>query len=120
MPDVNVSKSSGSSDGGVRLGIRLRNEQFTLRCNVLNIRTEDARAEFIGMNYRALWSARKGNGVGDKFIASTLEAFGRHADQFARMNLPITFEALFETAMVPAPSADEAKKADALAAASTP
>lgn len=88
---------SPTAMNGSKPQILLRNDAFELRCNVLGHTTQEARAEFIGMNFRALMWARRGRTCGPKLIAHTLSAFERHADRFAELNLPITFEAIFET-----------------------
>jgi hypothetical protein len=55
------------------------------------------RAAFIGLTYRQLRRARSGN-VGPRFVAQTLHALEPHRSRFVETAVPITFEALFETA----------------------
>lgn len=81
---------------GASAKIRLRDEHFVLVTNILGHTTEDARARFIGLDYKALLRARKGN-VSHRFVASTLAALTAHAGLFESMSVPITFEALFDT-----------------------
>lgn len=76
--------------------IKLRIEHFTLLCNVLGHTTVEAQATFIGMGWRALTRARNNGTCGEKLVAHALAAFETHADRFAALNLPITFDALFE------------------------
>jgi hypothetical protein len=101
-PAVDGAKTTSTAavHGGVKPDskILLRNEHFTLLCNVLGHTTQEAQAAFVGMGWRALNRARadKPTPCGEKFVANTLAAFAAHADRFAELNLPIGFDALFE------------------------
>jgi hypothetical protein len=76
--------------------IRLRGEHFDFVTQMLGHVSEDEKAAFIGMTYRQLRRARKGEVVGERFVAGTLTALAGHRDQFAAAGVPITFESLFE------------------------
>lgn len=91
-----TSTSNRPRIAGASAKIRLRDEHFTLVTNILGHTTEESRAKFIGLDYKALLRARKGN-VSHRFVASTLSALDGYADRFRSMSVPITFEALFDT-----------------------
>lgn len=72
----------------IRGEIWVRWGQFRLLTKSLGYGTDEARAQFAGISVRQL-SRAKSRRVGDEFVASVMAAF-------ARTDLRVTFEDLFE------------------------
>jgi hypothetical protein len=93
--DTNARNQPGQAVTGA--SIRLRGDHFDLVTGMLGHTNETDRAAFINLSYRQLRRARLGN-VGQHFVVQTLHALEPHRSLFVQKAVPITFEALFETA----------------------
>lgn len=80
-------------DFSVASGIRLNRDAFAEYCTLRELKTLEAKAQFVGVNASTLSRIMNGSrGVGEGFIAHVIDAFAAVGMRPGRV-----FEALFET-----------------------
>lgn len=80
----------------VRAAIRLKTEHFDLVTRVLGFDNDTARAYLIGMHPVTVGRVKRGAVAGVAFIANTIHALRRYAEELAKFNLTANLDDLFE------------------------
>lgn len=80
---------------GTRAAVFLNEERFDLITGTLGARSEQAKADLLGVDPKTIYRARRGP-VGEAFIACALQVMRDRRDDLRVVGVTPTFEAMFE------------------------
>lgn len=80
---------------GTRAAVFLNEDRFDLITNALGAKSEQAKADLLGVDPKTVYRARRGP-VGEAFIAAALRVMCERRADMRPLGIKPTFEAMFE------------------------